>query len=123
MKTMLVASALAMVALAPVIADQLNSTVAIQQGSHICIDSKDITNQIIPDDNTIVFRMNDGSYWKNTLQKSCTGLHIRQSLILVTRDRYICSNQQRFTVAGQGNVCWFGDFSKTTSPLKAANGG
>jgi hypothetical protein len=121
-RTVLIASALAVPGLTPVLADDLNSTVAIRQGSHICIDSTDITNRIIPDDNTIIFRMNDGTYWQNTLQKPCTGLNIRQSFVLVTRDKYICSNQQRITVTGQGNVCWFGEFSKTTSPLKSSGG-
>jgi len=123
MKTMLVAAAFAVLGIAPALADDLNSTVAIRQGSHICIDSTDITNRIVPDDNTIVFRMNDGTYWQNTLQKPCTGLHIRQSFVLVTRDKYICSNQQRITVTGQGNVCWLGEFSKTSSPLKSTSGG
>jgi hypothetical protein len=122
-KTVLIASALAALALAPASADDLNSTAAIRVGNHICIDSTAILNHIIPDDSTIVFRMNDGSFWKNTLQKPCTGLRIRQGYLLVTRDRYLCSNQQRFSVLGQGNVCWFGDFSRTSSPLKAASGG
>jgi hypothetical protein len=124
MKTVLIASALAALALTQAFADDLHSTVAIRQGSHICIDSTDILNRIIPNDSTIVFRMNDGSYWTNTLQKPCTGLRIRQSFILVTRDKYICSNQQRITVTGQGNTCWFGEFSRPAqSPLKAASGG
>ncbi len=117
------AAVLAALTLMPAFADDLNSTVAIRQGNHVCIDSTDITNRIIPDDSTIVFRMNDGSYWQNTLQRPCTGLHIRQSFVMVARDKYICSNQQRISVTDQGNVCWLGDFSKTTSPLKASGGG
>ena len=117
----LLAALLATFVAAPAFADDLNSTVAIRQGSHICIDSTDIVNRIIPDDNTIIFRMNDGSYWKNALQKACTGLRIRSSFSLVTRDKYICSDQQRITVTGQGNTCWLGEFSKTTSPMKASN--
>ena len=91
---------------------------AIRQGSHICIASRNIQGRIIPDDNTIVFRMSDGSYWKNMLQKPCQGLRMAGGFALATSDDYICSDQQRIRVMGQGNTCWLGAFSRTSSPFK-----
>ena len=37
-----------------------------------------------------------------------------------TTDNYICSNQQRIRVLGQGNVCYLGDFTQTGSPVPGA---
>lgn len=96
------------------------STAAIVQGSQICLRADRILGRTIPDQRTIVFRMNDGTYWRNTLQKPCVGLAIRDGFSFATADNYICSNQQRIRVLGQGNICYLGDFAQTGSPIPGA---
>lgn len=96
------------------------STAAIAQGSQICLRADRIQERTIVDRQTIVFRMNDGTYWKNTLQKPCVGLAIRDGFSFVTADNYICSNKQRIRVLGQGNLCYLGDFTQTGSPVPGA---
>ena len=97
------------------------STAAITQGSQICLRADRIRGRTIVDKQTIVFRMNDGTYWKNTLQNACVGLRIADGFAFVAHDDYICSNQQRIRVLGQGTICFMGDFSPTMSPVKPAS--
>jgi len=120
MRTLALAAALAALA-AQAQGDALpKSTAAIAQGSQICLRADRIRSRTIVDKQTIVFRMNDGTYWKNTLQKPCVGLAIRDGFSFETADNYICSNQQRIRVLGQGNVCYLGDFTQTGSPVPGA---
>jgi hypothetical protein len=99
----------------------MNSTVAIRQGSHICISARNVLGRTVVDDSTIVFRMNDGSYYKNTLEDPCPGLRIADAFNFVSRDEYICGRQQRISVRGRDTVCWLGEFERTTSPLKVGD--
>ena len=87
---------------------------SIRQGGHICLNGRNILGRTIVDNQTIVFRMNDGSYWRNSLQKPCAGLAIADSFDLVHPDAYICSDQQRITVGRHGSFCWLGTFERTT---------
>jgi hypothetical protein len=116
--TMLLASPGAVPSLA---ADLPHSIAAIHQGSHICLRSDRILGRTILDNSTIVFRMNDGTYWKNALQKPCPGLAMRDGFAFRTRDNYICSNQQPITVLNEGTVCFLGEFTQTDSPVKPAH--
>ena len=120
MKEFLLATAF--VALMPVMAvadPPVRSNFVIMQGSHLCLQTDHIQGRTITDDRTIVFRMDDGTYWKNTLQESCPGLRIADSFAFTAQDKYICSNQQRIRVLGQGTICFMGDFVQTVSPIKS----
>lgn len=88
------------------------------EGPKTCLRADAVQNRAIPDDKTIYFRLNDGTVWKNTLQKTCVGLHVRDGFKAVTRDGWYCSNEQRIRVLNVGNTCYFGDFSRAVWPAK-----
>ena len=113
----IVCAAIAILSLAPAMADTVNPPVSIQQGTHICINSRNVLGRTIMDDRTIIFRMTDGSYWRNTLQKPCSGMTIADNFRFVRPDdAYICSGQQQIAVRGGAHFCWLGDFARTTRP-------
>ena len=119
MRTLAFATVLALTA-STAAADMLpKSNAALVQGSQVCLRTDRILGRTILDNQTIVFRMNDGTYWKNTLQRPCVGLSIHDGFSFATTDNYICSNKQRIRVLGQANVCYLGDFTQTSSPVKS----
>ena len=122
MKAFPIAAALVLLTSAASLADPpVKSNYVIAQGTHLCLRGDRIQGRTITDDRTIVFRMDDGTYWKNTLQNACVGLRIADGFAFVAHDDYICSNQQRIRVLGQGTICFMGDFSPTMSPVKPAS--
>lgn len=94
------------------------SGTVITQGKHICLRTDRILGRTILDDSTIVFRMDDDTYWKNRLQAPCVDLAIRDGFSFATRDEYICSDEQRIRVLGEGTICFLGAFSRTVAPAK-----
>jgi hypothetical protein len=78
---------------------------------HFCLNASLIAGTGVIDENTIVFRMNDGKVWKNTLHTSCPNLKFARGFSQVIRSGEICANQQFITVLGTGNTCQLGDFS------------
>ena len=86
----------------------------IQQGSNLCMRSDHIARKTIIDNRTIIFALDDGTRWKNTLQHDCTGLRLADGFAMVARDSYICANQQPIKIIGPGNVCYLGDFTQVT---------
>jgi hypothetical protein len=118
MRTLAFAIVLAMAAGAATADTLPQSNAALVQGAQVCLRADRILGRTITDNQTIVFRMNDGTYWKNTLQRPCPGLAVRDGFSFATPDNYICSNKQRIRVLGQGNICWLGDFAQTGSPVK-----
>jgi hypothetical protein len=96
------------------------SGAVIIQGSHVCLRTDHILGRTILDNSTIVFRLSDGTYWKNTLQAPCVGLAINDGFSFATMDNTICSNQQPIRVVGQHNICFLGNFTQTVSPVKPA---
>jgi hypothetical protein len=73
------------------------------------------------DENTVIFRMKDGTVWKNTLRQSCPNLKFAQGFSEVIRSDEICANQQIIHVLGTGNVCQLGAFSRATPPKPQTN--
>jgi len=119
MRTLAFATVLALTA-STAAADMLpKSNAALVQGAQVCLRTDRILGRTILDNQTIVFRMNDGTYWKNTLQRPCVGLSIHDGFSFATTDNYMCSNKQRIRVLGQANVCYLGDFTQTGSPVKS----
>ncbi len=119
MKTLAFATMLALTASAAAADTLPKSNAALVQESGTCLRTDRILGRTILDNQTIVFRMNDGTYWKNTLQRPCVGLSIRDGFSFATTDNYICSNKQRIRVLGQANICYLGDFTQTGSPAKS----
>ena len=117
MKSICSATFAAALSLAPAMADTVNPPISIRQDSHVCLNARNIIGRTIMDDRTIVFRMTDGSYWRNTLQKPCSGMSIADSFRFVRPDNnYVCSDQQQIAVRGGASFCWLGAFARTTRP-------
>ena len=117
MKTSCYAAFAATLSLTSAFADTVNPPISIRQDAHVCLNSRNIRGQTIMDDKTIVFRMSDGSYWRNTLQKPCSGMAIADNFSFVRPDsNYVCSDQQQIAVRGGAAFCWLGAFSRTTRP-------
>ncbi|HEY8950503.1 MAG TPA: hypothetical protein VIM56_16585 [Rhizomicrobium sp.] len=81
-----------------------------QQNGKICLRSDHIQHKIVLDNRTILFRMDGGTAWKNTLQKTCPGLTLASGFAMAARTNYICANQQPIRAIGAGNTCYLGDF-------------
>jgi hypothetical protein len=75
-----------------------------------CLRTDHIQRKTVPDNRTILFRMDDGTTWKNTLQKTCPGLAIASGFAMTVKTNYICANQQPIRVIGAGNTCYLGGF-------------
>ena len=86
-----------------------------------CIASQNIRSTHATDDSTILFTMNDGKVWKNTLKAPCSQLQFRDSFTYDDYGGTICANQQRIRVLdaptgisslhNPGPSCQLGDFS------------
>lgn len=86
-----------------------------QEGGKSCLRTDHIQRKTVPDNRTILFRMDDGTTWKNTLQKVCPGLSIAGGFEMTVKANYVCSNQQPVRVIGAGNTCYLGDFVQVPS--------
>lgn len=83
-----------------------------QQDGKICLRSDHIQRKTVPDNKTVLFRMDDGTTWKNTLQETCPGLRLASGFEMTVRTNYVCANQQPIRVIGAGNTCYLGDFAQ-----------
>ena len=64
----------------------------------ICLSSRNILSTHAVDDSTILFTMNDGTVWKNTLRAPCRQLAFRDSFTYDDFGGTICANLQRIRV-------------------------
>jgi hypothetical protein len=103
-----------------VAAAALRSTmVRIDSTGRVCLRLDHIRNRNIPDDRTIVFRMDDGSAWKTTMQNPCVGLRIADRFDFVNPEQWVCGGQQRIRVSGgAGGFCFLGNFKRSEYPPK-----
>ena len=81
--------------------------------NNVCLDPKDVESTQAINPRTILFRMRDGSVWRNTLVAPCPWLvtHVGGFSQVVHGNR-ICANQQEITVVDTGNVCRLGGFTR-----------
>ena len=86
----------------------------IRQGNKLCLRSDHIARKTIVDNRTIIFDLDDGTRWKNTLRHDCTGLKLADGFAMAARDNYVCANQQPIKIIGPGNMCYLGDFAQVT---------
>ncbi len=114
MRRLLVAT---MFAALPLNAGIAQTPVAAGTG-HICLHATDVAGTIIPDDRTIIFRMNDGTRWKNVLQADCPGLRTAGGFDYAIRGGTICANEQRIRVHDMPATCFLGSFSRVDAPVK-----
>ena len=113
-------TATALLAGAAAAAQPLHSTaVHIERSGRVCLRLDHIRNRNIPDDRTIVFRMDDGTAWKTTMQNPCVGLRIADRFDFVNPEQWVCGGQQRIRVSGgAGGYCFLGNFTRTAYPPK-----
>jgi hypothetical protein len=88
----------------------------LQQGKNLCLRSDHIQRKTIVDNRTIVFDLDDGTKWKNTLQHDCAGLKLADGFSMKLRDNYVCANRQPIRLTPHGNTCYLGGFTQVAKP-------
>ena len=84
--------------------------------NNVCLDPQDIRSTQAINARTLLFRMRDGTVWRNTLITPCPWLvtHANGFSQVVKNDR-ICSNTQTITINDTGNTCRLGAFTREVS--------
>ncbi len=87
----------------------------------MCISSRNVRSTHALDDSTILFTMDDGKVWKNTLRAPCSQLGFRDAFTYDDFGGTICANQQRIrvldsasgtaTLRNLGPYCQLGGFT------------
>jgi hypothetical protein len=80
----------------------------------VCINTQDISSST-PENHgaSILFKMRDGSRWRNTLQGRCPDLDFNGFAWTVRNaDQTVCENEQSLRVLRSGQVCLLGKFEK-----------
>jgi hypothetical protein len=86
----------------------------------VCLQFIRIHHTTIPDDQTILFHMRDGTTWKNTLPEPCVGLRVENGFAYEpTSLDNVCSNLSTIRVLRQGSFCQLGTFTPYVPPKKA----
>jgi hypothetical protein len=78
----------------------------------VCLRATDIDTTSVLDNHTIVFRMNNGALWKNTLQADCPGLKMSGGFDYAIRGGTVCANEQRIRVHDMPATCFLGPFTR-----------
>jgi hypothetical protein len=95
---------------------------ALADTAHICIDTRKIENSTVKDHGAaIIFKMNDGTQWRNELQGKCPDLIFNGYIWTVRNpDGRVCEFEQTFRVLQSGEICSLGKFTKLapTSPAQ-----
>ena len=79
-----------------------------------CLEAHSVWGTDVVDEKTIIFRMRDGTVWKNTLKQSCPNLKFQRGFSEVVRSGQICANRQIISVLGTHNPCQLGDFTRVS---------
>jgi hypothetical protein len=81
--------------------------------NNVCFSVTEIVSTKATDRRTIIFKLKDGTVWRNTLITDCPDLVAFSAggFASVTHAEYICSNQHRI-VTQSGNVCRLGNFTR-----------
>ncbi len=109
MKKIALAAAFAMLAIPAAQAQSPSSSGAV------CLKTWQIKDTKTPDDRTIIFHMNNGDVWKNTLRNSCPELQFNGFEYTATPPDEICGNLQTIRVIRAHSVCVLGPFTKVSS--------
>jgi hypothetical protein len=89
--------------------------------ARICINTRDITSsKPDKDGSSILFKMRDGTQWRNTLQGRCPDLAYEGFAWSVRNpDNSVCENEESLKVLQSAEVCQLGKFEKVTPMPKA----
>jgi len=79
--------------------------------SSVCLNTHYIQNTHVVDAKTILFKMKDGTVWRNDLRASCTGLLFRGFTYRLNYDE-LCDDGQSIRVLTTNQVCMLGSFTK-----------
>jgi hypothetical protein len=90
------------------------------QAATICISTRDIVDSQPQDDGkAILFKMRDGSTWRNDLQGACPDLKFDGfAWTIRDPDEQVCEHQQSLRVLRSGQICVLGKFTQTKAPKK-----
>jgi hypothetical protein len=81
-----------------------------------CLAPHQIRDTIPLSDTEILFKLNDGSEWVNTLPAKCSGLKFEGGFAWDVHGDTICANLQTFRVLRRGTPCMLGTFSAYHKP-------
>ena len=93
------------------------ATPVVAQDEHpnVCLNEIRIVNTYPVDERTIIFKMRDGSTWRNTLASACPGLAMHsRAFSMVSHTESICAFTQRIKVLDTGEVCRLGNFERVS---------
>ena len=92
----------------------LLSVVPAMAAPAICIDTRNISNSEEQDHGkALLFKMRDGSQWRNKLQGACPDLAFNgYSWTLRNPDHTVCEDTQSLRVLQSGEVCMLGKFEQ-----------
>jgi hypothetical protein len=96
----------------------------VPRPERVCLYVNQIRNTTAVSDREILFRMDNGRTWKNTLRRACYGLRMRNGISWnIGGDGRVCSNQQVFYVLDYGTPCFLGDFTPYDPAAEEAKAG
>jgi len=106
------------------VASQLFGSIPALADASVCIDTRDIMSQKVENRGaSILFKMRDGTQWRNTFKSACPGL-VFEGYVWVVRnpDSSICENTQSMRLLNSGEICMLGKFTKMTPALERRPG-
>ena len=77
----------------------------------VCLYTYYIQDSHVVDARTILFKMKDGTVWRNDLRTSCSGL-LFHGFTYTLHDMQLCDYGQSIRVLTTGEVCTLGNFTK-----------
>ena len=89
------------------------------QAAPICLRTYDmLETQPAKDGASIVFKMRDGSAWRNDLHGSCPDLWFATGFVWSVKngDGTVCENEQSLHVLRSAQICMLGKFTQLTPP-------
>ncbi len=89
------------------------------QAAPICLRTYDmIETQPQKDGVSIVFKMRDGSVWRNDLHGICSDLWFNTGFVWTVRngDGTVCENENTLRVLKSAQICTLGKFTELTPP-------
>jgi len=87
------------------------TSIAPAVAAPVCLDVYYIDSSHVVDAKTILFKMKDGTVWRNTLQFRCPGL-LFNGYTYRLHDRELCGDMQDIHVLRTHEVCMLGKFTK-----------
>ena len=82
----------------------------------VCLPTRSITTTTPKDDGrAIIFKMQDGSVWRNDLKGRCSDLNFNGfEWTIRNPDGSVCENEQTIRVLRSGQICQLGKFTQIT---------